>query len=430
MSQRYIKRTQRSRRKSPARILGQVSSIGNGSIQLSLPLPELLSDIGQEVERVAFDAGLLVMKALLDDEVQQLAGERYRHQPDRQASRWGTDQGYVVYAGRKVAIKRARVRGQDGGERILQRYRAFQADTRMQRAIQPRVLARVAMRQYGQVIDDVCDGYGIEKSSVSRHWKVASAEQLRQLLERPLSPLDILVVMIDGIRFHNYSLVVGLGIDTKGQKHVLGFWPGASENAELCQALLQDLIERGLQPDRKYLFVLDGAKALTKAVRAAFGKRAEVQRCQYHKEKNVLSYLPEKFYGQVRQRLRAALGLKNHADASKALQDLVRFLERLSSSAANSLREGQEELLTVHRLGVPEQLRRTLRTTNPIESCFSGVRDLCRNVKRWRSEEMARRWAGTMLLEVESHCRRLKGYREMPVLIQALRGADRIEEVA
>jgi transposase-like protein len=259
---------------------------------------------------------------------------------------------------------------------------------------------------------------------------VASAEQLRQLMERPLGEVDVVAVMIDGIHFHDYVLVVALGIDAGGHKHVLGMWPGATENADLCQTLLQDLIERGLSADKKYLFVLDGAKALAKAVRSAFGKRAEIQRCQEHKERNVLSHLPEKYHAQVRARLRAALGLKQHADAQKALQDLEQFLEDLSGSAAASLREGQEELLTVHRLGMPEKLRRTLRSTNPIESCFSAVRDRCRNVKRWRSEEMAQRWAGTMLLEVQRRCRRLKGYREMPVLLAALRGTDRIQEVA
>jgi transposase-like protein len=300
----------------------------------------------------------------------------------------------------------------------------------MQRSVQPRVVAGVAMRAYGRAIDAVCDGYGIERSSVSRHWKVASAEQLRQFLERPLGELDLVALMIDGIEFHGYLLVVALGIDAAGRKHVLGLWPGATENAGVCKALLADLVQRGLNTERKYLVVLDGSKALAKAVRATFGEQAEIQRCQVHKERNVLEHLPPEHQGRIRQRLRAAWKLRSHADAQAALERVVAELEALSPSAAASLREGLEETLTLHRLGVPPPLRSTLRSTNPIESCFATTRKHCRNVKRWRSQEMVQRWVGTMLLEVERRFNRVRGHRELPFLVAALRGAKAGEVAA
>jgi transposase-like protein len=430
MSQKYTRKTQRSRRKSPISFRGEVIARDGQGVQLRLPVAEILADTKDAVEAVAAEAGLLVMRALIDEEVEQHAGPRYQHRGDRQAYRWGQQEGHVVFAGRKVPLQRPRVRRRDGQEVPLQRYQLFQSDGRMQRAVTPRVLAGVATRAYEETIDAVCDGYGIRRSSVSRHWKAASAEQLRQFLERPLGALDLVVLLIDGIEFHEHLLVVALGLDSQGKKHVLGLWPGATENATVCKALLAELVERGLSTEQKYLVVLDGSKALAKAVRATFGERAEMQRCQVHKERNVLSYLPPEHQGRVRQRLRAAWHLKDHSAARAALERVAAELEEWSATAATSLREGLEETLTVHRLQVPESLRRSLRSTNPIESCFSTTRQHCRNVKRWRSAEMVQRWVGTMLWEVERRFHRVHGYREMPFLVAALRGTNAGEEAA
>jgi transposase-like protein len=294
----------------------------------------------------------------------------------------------------------------------------------MRQAVSPRVLAGVSTRDYRGVLDAVCDGYGIERSSVSRHWKAASMAELRRLMERPLGELNLVAILIDGIEFHGFLLVVALGIDAVGRKHVLGLWPGATENTEVVQGLLADLLRRGLRTDQPYLFVLDGSAALHKAVQKTFGRRAVVQRCQVHKERNVLGYLPPENHATVRQRLRAAWGLKKYADARAALVKLVEYLAELSVSASRSLEEGLEETMTLHRLGVPESLRRTLRSTNPIESCFSTTRELCQNVKRWRSEEMTQRWAATMLLQSERRMRRIKGHRELPIVIAGLQGIE------
>ena len=424
MGKKYSKKTRRSRRISPARMGGRIVSQSEATVQLQLPIAEVLAGMGDSVEALAAEAGLLVMKALIDDEVERRVGPRYVHATDRSAVRWGREEGHAIFAGRKVAIDRPRVRGRDGREVELERYRLFQSNGRMQQAVSPRVLAGVSTRDYRGVLDAVCDGYGIERSSVSRHWKAASLAELRRLMERPLGELNLAAMLIDGIEFHGFLLVVALGIDAAGRKHVLGLWPGATENTEVATGLLADLLRRGLRTDQPYLFVLDGSAALHKAVQKTFGRRAVVQRCQVHKERNVLGYLPPEYHATVRARLRAAWGLKQYADARAALVKLVAYLAELSVSASRSLEEGLEETLTLHRLGVPESLRRTLRSTNPIESCFSTTRELCQNVKRWRSQEMTQRWAATMLLQSERRMRRIKGHRELPVVIAALQGIE------
>jgi transposase-like protein len=221
---------------------GKIVSRDEASVQLQLPIAEILAGIPDTVESLAAEAGLLVMKALIDEEVERRVGPRYAHAADRTGVRWGREDGHVVFAGRKVAFQRQRVRDRDGHEVELDRYRLFQANGRMQHAVAPRVLAGVSTRDYCTTIDAVCEGYGVEKSSVSRHWKAASLAELRRLMERPLGELDLVAILIDGIEFHGFLLVVALGIDSGGRKHVLGLWPGATENTEVAKSLLADLV--------------------------------------------------------------------------------------------------------------------------------------------------------------------------------------------
>ena len=244
-------------------------------MQLLLPLSDVLSGVQESVEQLSIDTGLLV-KVLIDEEVEKRAGKKGKHDPDREARRHGHEEGYVVLGGKKVPIARPRVRSVDGEEVRLERYERFKEDSNLQRTVGKHVLAGVATRDYEGVVDEVCDGYGIRKSSVSRHWKALSKKKLDEFLARPLGDLDLAAVMIDGIGFDEYTLVVALGIDSTGRKHMLGVWLGATENAQLCKELLADLIERGLPQDRSLLFVLDGSKALRKAVRDTFGI---VRRC-------------------------------------------------------------------------------------------------------------------------------------------------------
>jgi len=434
MGKSYQRKTRRSKRKMESLPEGTVhveTADGQARFQMVLPMNLLLFDVAAAIEQTASQAGLLLMKALIDEEVEQVAGQRYTHQPDRKAQRWGHDEGSVVFAGRKVALPRPRVRSVEGHEIPLQRYQAFAHPRRMEQAVRQRILRRVSTRDYAGVLDDVCEGYGIDKSSVSRQWKAASRGELQQLMERSLQDLDLCVLFLDGKEFHDFTLIVALGVDREGHKHVLGLWPGATENAEVCGALLDDLLARGLSKDKRYLFVLDGAKALHKAVAQRFGDKTLIQRCRLHKRRNVEKYLPQKYHGMLALKLRVAWEMTDYEQARQELQKVQDWLASINQAAAQSLEEGFEETLTINRLGLSPQLRRLLASTNLIESCLSCVGDGCRNVKHWRDANMVRRWVGAVLLEAEERFHRIQGYREIPLLITALgKAVDMKEAVA
>ena len=334
--------------------------------------------------------------------------------------RWGQQPGYVVFGGQKVPVTRPRVPTREGQEVDLDSYARLQHDGRRQRAVREGIVAGLSTRNYHRAVDSVLEGYGIEKSSVSREFVAASAAQLKKLCERKLDGLDLVALLIDGIHFGQQVLVVALGIETTGKKQVLGVWQGATENTAVVKDLLEDLVARGLNPDRRYLFVIDGAKALRAAIERVFGARAEVQRCQLHKRRNVKEYLPKNAQGDYDHRIRNAYAMTDYAAAKAELEKIFRQPERVNPSAARSLEEGMEETLTVHRLGVGELLRRSLATTNPIESCLSTVERVARNVKRWHAGDQALRWTATGLLEAEKKFRRVKGFRELAALRRKL----------
>jgi transposase-like protein len=423
MSKRYAKTGSRSRRKPARDLHGQVVSVKTDAeqktIQLCLPIAEILEGVQGAVESAAGTAGLLIMKTLIDDEVEQLAGERSKHD-DRGAVRWGEEESYVLFGGKKIPYRRPRVRERRGKEVPLEMFRRFQRPALMEEVVAREVVCGVSSRKYERAIEGFCDGYGIRKSSVSRHWKAVSAARLAEFVERRLDDLDLVALVIDGIEFGGKLLVVALGVDSTGKKQVLGLWQGATEQSEVCKSLLEDLVSRGLATGRRYLFVLDGSKALAKAVRQVFGTDGEIQRCQVHKQRNVLDHLPEEHRGAVRIRLRAAWSMKDYEEARSELVRLVRYLKDLNPSAARSLEEGMEETLTLHRLGLPDSLRTSLRSTNAIESCFSTTRHLSKNVKRWREGDMVQRWVATMLIEAQAKFRRIRGHRTMPRLLMAL----------
>jgi len=433
MGKSYQRKTNRSRRKMQ-KLTGQAVTIeladGKAAFQMILPMSQMLFDVAKAIEQTASQAGLLMMKALIDEEVEQLAGQRYRHQPDRKAIRWGNDEGHVIFAGRKVAMEKPRVRSYDGNQEIcLSRWNAFAHPYRMQQAVSERILRRVSTRDYAGVLDELCDGYGIDKSSVSRQWKAASTSKLRQMLERPLDDLQLCVILIDGKEFHDFTLITALGIDIGGRKHLLGLWPGATENSEVCGQLLEELIERGLSTQQRYLFILDGSAALKKAIKAHFGQQVLIQRCRLHKQRNICKYLPKRYHKLLSMKLRAAWAMTDYQEAKKELYKVHDWLASINQAAAKSLEEGFEETLTVNRLRLPEQLRQLFSSTNIIESCFSLADDLCRNVKHWRDANMAWRWAGTVLLEAEKRFHRIKGYRDMPVLVERLQEVIDQQEV-
>ena len=424
MSKKTTKRGSRSRRNPAKDYKGEVSQLANDgnrvTMQLSLPIAELLAGVHGAVEEMAGEAGLLIMQSLIEEEVEQRAGQRYKHDPQREAMRWGKEESHVTFGGKKVPFLRPRLRGAKGQEVQLDRFKLFQRGSAMEEAVAKQVICGVSMRDYEKAVDGLCDGYGVRKSSVSRQWKAISQARLAEFAERSLEDLDLVAILIDGLTFQEALLVVALGVDSEGRKHVLGLWEGATENGEVVKSLLEDLVRRGVGTEKRYLFVLDGAKALHSAVRKVFGTETEIQRCHVHKERNVLEHLPKGYHQTVRMRLRAAWKMKDYEEANSELLRLERYLKDLNPSAARSLAEGMEETLTLHRLEIPDSLRKSLRTTNAIESCFDMTRKYCRNVKRWRKGNMTTRWAGTMLMEAQKRFRRVKGFRAMAKLFVAL----------
>ena len=385
------------------------------NFQLDLPMLEIILQSKAEVEALSAQAGLKIIHHFLEEEIQQRCGPRGQ----QSAYRHGQQPGYVVFAGRKVSIAKPRLRAKAGQEMRLKSYEAFQQDGRMQRAVARKLTHQVSTRNYAAAIDDCLEGYGIDKSSVSRQWKAATTTELQKLVQRPV-PADLVALLIDGQYFRKQCLIVALGVDKQAQKHVLGLWEGATENSTLVRELLADLRERGLNTEATMLVVIDGAKALCKGVREIFGERALIQRCRVHKLRNVLEHLPLEKRSQAAWRLRGAWAKSTPEEALKELRVCVKWLDPISPSAARSLEEGLEETLTVTRLGLHESLVRTFSSTNLIESCFARTKSWTSRVKRWRGARMVLRWGAAALLFAEKGFRRVRGHDHLSQLLQAL----------
>jgi transposase-like protein len=387
-----------------------------GQMPLNLSDEDIQAMLIEGTEALGRDLGLLLMGRWIDAEVERLCG-RWGSQ---QALRHGAQRGYIVYGGQKLPVERPRVRRKGGGEVGLESYRRFQQDGAMQRAVARQLMRKVSTRDYAGAVDAMGDAYGVKKSSVIREWKRATEAELARLFERPV-PAGLVALILDGKRFGKECIVVAMGVDAAGKKHVLGLWAGSTENATLVKDLLCDLRRRGLDTTRAMLVILDGARALHSAVRAVFGPRAPIQRCRIHKLRNVLDYLPREHHGKTAWRYRAALALNDPAAAQKELRALATWLEEHSSSAAASLREGMEELFTLQKLGVRDPaLIASLSSTNAIESAFSRCQAWTGRVSRWRGQAMALRWAAGALRWAERSFRRIKGHRALSALAATL----------
>jgi putative transposase len=392
-----------------------------------LPLVDLLVDTKTELLELALRSGLKVFTAMLEEDRTALCGPRYRHAPDRVASRAGTTQSEVVLGGRKVTIQRPRVRTVSA-EVALPTFQTMASTDPLDRRVVEQMLVGVATRQYARSLEPFgpeMKSRGTSKSAVSRRFVARTSAQLVAWQSAPLDALDLVALLIDGVHVGDHCLIVALGIAADGQKHALGVWDGSTENATVCQGLLANLQSRGLRTDRSLLVILDGSKALRKAVRATFGDAALVQRCQVHKTRNILEYLNDRQRPWAQAILRRAYQSADIKTAQRLLLDLARRLETDHPSAAESVREGLDETLTVLTLNLSARLRRSLATTNAAESLLSRTRHIKRNVKRWRGGQMMLRWVAAGVLEAVKGFRRLKGYADMPTLVAALRARDR-----
>jgi transposase-like protein len=392
---------------------------GNPAVQMMLPMAEMVGWLRKGVGELIRQAGLQLMDLMMQEEVRELVGERSRRLPDRKANRWGTEQGYCVVMGQKVPIERPRVRSEEKEVR-LGSYELFHRGEPLTETVWEKLMLGLSTRKYGEAVRQFTEAYGLEKSAVSEHFIEASRAKLKEVMERRLDKIQFCALMIDATPFAGQQLVAVLGITVDGKKMILGIRQGATENATVVGELLGDLMNRGLDFTIPRLYVLDGGKALTAAVKKYAGESAPIQRCQVHKRRNVLDHLTDEQKPGVAKRLNAAYALEDHEAAKQALNALHRELMDLNPSAARSLGEGMEGTLTVHRLHVPMQLRKTLASTNVIESAFSIVEQVCKNVKRWHGGDQRERWVGSGLLVAQKQFRRVIGYKQIPALIRAL----------
>ena len=357
-----------------------------GNIQLILPLADIAERLRNGVDHMLFEAELQLLQLIMNDEVNWLTGARYRRQHGRSLDRWGTASGSVIVHAQKVPLQRPRLRSANGDVK-LGSYELFRGDEAMQRQVWSRVMRGLTMRGYGPAIRERARAFGL----------------------------------VDGVEYCGEHFVVALGIDDTGAKTVLGFHQGATENQQICDQLLRGLVSRGLSLKHAFMAVIDGGRAVRASIKKHCGEGVLIQRCQLHKRRNISEHFADGQQKQWDKKLANAYDLLQYQDAKRALNQIHRELMEVNPSAARSLEEGLEETLTVHRLGVPTELRRVLRTTNPIESAFSRVRTVCRNVKRWRDGDQRERWISSALIFAEQRFRRVVGCQAMPKFLETLK---------
>jgi putative transposase len=389
-------------------------------------LGELVGAAREGLLALSVGVGLGVVHELMELEVDEVVGPRGKHNPDRAAVRHGHDDGSMTLGGRRVQVRRPRMRTADDERELpVESYEYFADRDPLTRAVMDRMLAGVSTRKFARVGEPV--GEEVEqassstaKTTVSDMFIQRTRTALGELMSRRLDDVRLAVMMLDGLEIADRTHVVALGITTDGVKIPLGLWEGSTENATLARALLADLVERGLDPEQAILFVIDGGKALRRAIKDVFGERALVHRCHRHKERNVTDLLPERDRDAVRDRIRAAWSLTDPLLAEQRLQLLASELDQTWPDAAGSLREGMHDTLTLMRLGITGKLATTLCSTNPCESMIEIVRYTQRNVKRWQDGDMRKRWTAAGMLVAEQQFRRIIGYRDLAKLVIAI----------
>jgi putative transposase len=404
----------------------------NRSITIAAALPPVAvgkawEEVSASFDRFCLAAGIETLGTMMESDAGAACGPRHSRGQGRRGHRWGRTTGKIGFHGGKVAIDRPRVRSRDGKELSLASWDQAMAEDWLGKWAMNLMLINVSTRRFGRAVrlpeGDVPapSGSGVSKSAASRRFVALSAERMKEWMGSDLSKLDLLVVQIDGIHMTgDLVLVAAIGIDGEGVKHPLGLIEGATENAAVVQALIDNLVARGLDPAVPRLFIIDGSKALSKAIRRTFGREALIQRCQIHKARNIMERLPKPLHAAVRRVLRQAWELNDAGKAEKLIRNLARRLEHDAPGVSASILEGLDEILTVTRLGLPKELRRALACTNIVENVMSTVRRVCRNVKRWRSASMALRWTAAAMQEAAKGFRRLKAHKQLPALRAAL----------
>ena len=401
------------------------------AVEIPLPLLGAFTNIERSFFELCIDAGQQVLGAMMEQDREDLCGPRWRRDPDRRAGRSGTTRSEVTLGGRRIPIARPRVRSKEGEEVELPSFAFAAKRDPLDRHALNAVACGISSRKYARSLDplpDEMEERSTSKSSVSRRYVAMTAKQMTFWLTAPLGDRHFPIVMIDGIHLGDHLVLIALGIDTEGKKQVLGLREGDTENGQVARSLLRDLVERGLDPERARLFVIDGAKALTSAIRKMFGPLAKIQRCQIHKHRNILGHLPDRLHESVKAVLREAWSLGDATVAKRRLERLASSLEADHPGAAASVREGLDETLTLQRLGIGGRLYKKLRSTNAIENLNSGIATYSKNVKRWQGGRMVVRWVSAAIVEAEKKFRRVQGWRDIEKLVRALDAVQQKQE--
>ena len=386
--------------------------------RLLLPFLELICNSERAVDELIDVVGKAAIEAVLLLSGRHLAGPKQPGKAHGEITWHGRQYGVVSLSERKLRVEKPRLRKKGNGsgkEVAIPAYEAMIINSRLGCRILEILMKGVSTRQYKQILPEMAETVGVSKSQISREFMASSENQFKQLCERRFDGIDIVAVYVDGIQFGTCHVIVALGVDSGGSKHILGLREGSGENSRVATDLLNDLVDRGIKPDRLRLFVIDGSKALRCAIDAVYGPKNPVQRCRNHKIRNVLSYLPDEQQDQVKCAMKAAFSLEEDKGRQK-LKQLAKWLQQEYPSAASSLLEGLEEMFTINALGLPKMLRRCLGSTNVIESPNSGVRSRTRRVKNWRDHGMVVRWVAASLLDMEQRFKRIMGYQQLWML--------------
>jgi len=403
------------------------------TVEIPLPLLGALAKIENSFFDLCIDAGRQVLGAMMEQDREALCGPRWKRDPDRIAGRAGTTQSGVTLGGRRIPIRRPRVRSKDDQEMELPSF-VFAADRDpLDRHALTSVACGISTRKYARSLEPLPEDMAEQstsKSAVSRRYVAMTTKQMTTWLTTPLGERHFPIVMIDGIILGDHTVLIALGIDTEGKKQVLGLREGDTENSRVAKALLRDLIDRGLSQEKARLFVIDGAKALSSAIWKVFGSLGVVHRCQIHKRRNILGHLPGRLHESVKAVLKEAWNLGDAGVAKRRLERLASSLEADHPGAAASVREGLDETLTLQRLGISGTLYKKLRSTNGIENLNSGIATYSRNVKRWKGGSMVVRWVSAAIVEAEKKFRRVQGWRDIEKLVTVLNDLEANEEAA
>lgn len=394
-------------RKNAKKLLTEVS----GGEWMKGQMISIVTEGKKAFDACAMKMGRMLAETILYMEREEMTGPDY-YPTDPSIQKWASQQGSVFIGGQKVKLNRPRFRG-PVGELKLKSYETLQDPSQFSDELLTKAMRGLSGRKYRETVLETADTFGISPSSVSNHLIQATSRKIKELVERDLSDIDIFAVFLDTIHRGGVAFIVALGLDRHGKKWNLGFWEGATENHVLCQSLLSDLESRGLRLSKNVLFITDGGGGIIKCLKEKYGKHLAHQRCTIHKDRNIQDHLPKRYRNEAHRRYRRALELTKYSEAKTELMNFEKWLRAINESAADSLLEALEEILTVHRLQVPALLRKTLHSTNPIEASFSQVRRAERNLLRYRGSKMSRRWLGSCLLYAESQFRRVKGYESI-----------------